>query len=88
MKKNRAVLAVVAVIVCALTPALPAMAINGQTQALDNQKKMRTHHVQGSQREPRNMVPQNSCDYDRAAGRCMIDLGYGRCVDCSGGPYK
>jgi hypothetical protein len=23
-----------------------------------------------------------SCAYDRAAGRCMIDLGYGRCVSC------
>lgn len=23
-----------------------------------------------------------SCAYDRAAGRCMIDLGYGRCVQC------
>jgi hypothetical protein len=24
-----------------------------------------------------------SCAYDRAAGTCMIDLGYGRCVPCS-----
>ena len=24
-----------------------------------------------------------SCAYDRAAGNCMIDLGYGRCVPCS-----
>jgi hypothetical protein len=23
-----------------------------------------------------------SCAYDRAAGNCMIDLGYGRCVPC------
>ena len=23
-----------------------------------------------------------ACAYDRAAGRCMIDLGYGRCVQC------
>jgi hypothetical protein len=23
-----------------------------------------------------------ACAYDRAAGRCMIDLGYGRCVPC------
>jgi hypothetical protein len=26
-----------------------------------------------------------SCAYDRAAGRCMIDLGYGRCVPCNVG---
>ena len=26
-----------------------------------------------------------SCAYDRAAGRCMIDLGYGRCVPCDMG---
>jgi hypothetical protein len=28
-----------------------------------------------------------SCAYDRAAGNCMIDLGYGRCMPCeqSGG---
>jgi hypothetical protein len=24
-----------------------------------------------------------SCAYDRAAGNCMIDLGYGRCEPCS-----
>jgi hypothetical protein len=23
-----------------------------------------------------------SCAYDRAAGNCMMDLGYGRCVPC------
>ena len=23
-----------------------------------------------------------SCAYDRAAGRCMMDMGYGRCVPC------
>jgi hypothetical protein len=32
--------------------------------------------------------PMNSCDYDRAAGNCVIDLGYGRCMDCSSGPFK
>jgi len=29
-----------------------------------------------------------SCAYDRAAGTCMIDLGYGRCMPCSSGPMK
>jgi hypothetical protein len=29
-----------------------------------------------------------SCAYDRAAGNCVIDLGYGRCVDCSSGPFN
>lgn len=29
-----------------------------------------------------------SCAYDRAAGRCMIDLGNGRCMDCNAGPMK
>jgi hypothetical protein len=24
-----------------------------------------------------------SCAYDRAAGNCMIDLGYGRCAPCT-----
>ena len=24
-----------------------------------------------------------ACAYDRAAGNCMIDLGYGRCEPCS-----
>jgi hypothetical protein len=32
---------------------------------------------------------RNSCEYDRAAGGCVIDLGNGRCLDCSaGGPMK
>ena len=26
-----------------------------------------------------------SCAYDRAAGNCRIDLGYGRCVPCDYG---
>jgi hypothetical protein len=31
-----------------------------------------------------------SCAYDRAAGNCMIDLGYGRCMPCenSGGGFN
>jgi hypothetical protein len=29
-----------------------------------------------------------SCAYDRAAGACMMDLGYGRCMPCSSGPMR
>ncbi len=85
MKKSWAVLAMAAAIMCVAV--LPAGAVNGQTQASDTQKTRQQQHVQRPQGQP-PFVPQNACDYDRAAGRCVIDLGYGRCMECSGGPYK
>jgi hypothetical protein len=61
-----------------------AWAENGQAPATTSQRHVRHSQMQA----PRAPVPQNSCDYDRAAGRCMIDLGYGRCIECSGGPIR
>ena len=52
------------------------------------QTPAKQRHVRQSQTRPPSTpaVPQNSCDYDRAAGRCVIDLGNGRCTECSNGP--
>jgi len=69
----------------ALTVASPGFAASDQTGPT---KKKPTRHARVVQ--PTGYVgrPLNSCDYDRAAGRCVIDLGYGRCMECSGGPFK
>jgi hypothetical protein len=45
------------------------------------------HHRQYEELEPyrsNGFIGEfpGSCAYDRAAGNCMIDLGYGRCVSC------
>jgi hypothetical protein len=54
------------------------------------EKSASQRHVRQSQaRKPQSApIPQNSCDYDRAAGRCVIDLGYGRCIECNTGPLN
>lgn len=61
-----------------------AWAAGDQTQTPASHQRVRHPHPAQSQPKP---LPQNSCDYDRAAGNCMIDLGYGRCMACdAGGP--
>jgi hypothetical protein len=73
-----------ALMVLGLTFAPAAWAASDQVQT-SHQRVRHSHPVQPQQKR----VPQNSCDYDRAAGNCMIDLGYGRCVSCdSGGPTR
>lgn len=63
----------------------PANASNDQSSV--TKSKRTSHRVQS-----RTSVPDPSvgatCAYDRAAGRCMIDLGNGRCMECSSGPFK
>jgi hypothetical protein len=71
----------VAVVAFGLTFA-PAAWANDQAPATTSHRHVRQSQIQA----PRAPVPQNSCDYDRAAGRCVIDLGYGRCIECSSGP--
>jgi hypothetical protein len=74
--------AALAALTAALTFAPAAWAAGNQTRAPANQQRAHKPHPAQSQQKP---VPQNSCDYDRAAGNCVIDLGYGRCIDCSSG---
>jgi hypothetical protein len=73
-----------------------SVAFAGQPAAADDQpsvtkSKRYKHRSQTSATaEPyrsRDFVG-STCAYDRAAGRCMIDLGYGRCMECSAGPFK
>jgi hypothetical protein len=60
-----------------------AWAANDRTPA----SQQRAHKPLPAQPQQKR-APQNSCDYDRAAGNCMIDLGYGRCMSCDAGPAK
>jgi hypothetical protein len=62
-----------------------AWAASGQTQTPASHQRVHKPHPAQPQQKP---VPQNSCDYDRAAGNCVIDLGYGRCIDCSSGTNR
>jgi hypothetical protein len=75
-----------ALVAAGLIFAPAAWAAGDQTQTPPSQRHVR--HAYPAQAQPKP-VPQNSCDYDRAAGNCMIDLGYGRCVSCdSRGPTR
>ena len=49
--------------------------------------KRYSHRTQSSTIAPDPSIGA-TCAYDRAAGRCMIDLGNGRCMDCNAGPLK
>jgi hypothetical protein len=80
MTRNLAV-AAVAVLTVGLT--FPAWAAGNQQQTTASHQR----HPRPAQSQPKP-VPQNSCDYDRAAGNCMIDLGYGRCMSCDAGPAR
>lgn len=75
-------------ILVAMTFALvsyPASAANDQAPA--SKSKRHSHRTQSNTIAPDPSVGA-SCAYDRAAGRCMIDLGNGRCMDCNAGPMK
>jgi hypothetical protein len=78
-------LAALAVLAAGLTFAPAAWATGKQTQTPASQQRAHKPHPAQPQQKP---VPQNSCDYDRAAGNCMIDLGYGRCMSCDAGPLN
>ncbi len=82
--RNAALMLSAALIVC-LTVATPGVA---DDQAGPTTTKKTVRHTRVVQPSGYVGRPLNSCDYDRAAGRCMIDLGYGRCMECSGGPFK
>ena len=80
---------VVLPVLAALTFALvsdPASAGNDQTPMAKS--KRHSNRVQSSSSMPIDPSIGASCAYDRAAGRCMIDLGNGRCMDCNAGPMK
>jgi hypothetical protein len=87
------------VVVAALTlavaaPVYPATAQDTVT-VKTTKKKHKRHVAERYQRAYPELEPYRSsgfvgqfpgsCAYDRAAGRCMIDLGYGRCVSCDMG---
>jgi len=77
------------VAIMALGLALPPQSIFAQgTDAGTQVTTPKRHKVQ----RPRHQRAPNSvgysCAYDRAAGACMMDLGYGRCMPCSAGPMK
>ena len=81
-----------------LTVAIPAPSVQAQdgTKVTTTKKRVvvhkKRHHVARRQSRYPELEPYRSngfvgefpgsCAYDRAAGRCMIDLGYGRCVQC------
>jgi hypothetical protein len=75
--------AALAALAVGLTFAPAAWAAGNQTQTPASHQRVNKPHPAQSQQAP---VPQNSCDYDRAAGNCMIDLGYGRCMPCNADP--
>lgn len=76
-------LVAVAAILMAVTPGFSA-----NDQAQPTTKKMSRQQRVAPPPPPADYPsrPMNSCDYDRAAGRCVIDLGFGRCTECSVGP--
>jgi len=83
--KNRRITLAIVTIAAGLTVAPAAWPASDQAQVSASQRHAR--HSQ-ARKPPTAPVPRNSCDYDRAAGRCVIDLGYGRCIECSNGPLK
>jgi hypothetical protein len=97
--KTRLVLSTVAAAL-ALALAAPAPGFADSTTATTTKVVHRKHHpvaaphssaYSGLERyRSSGFVGQfpGSCAYDRAAGNCVIDLGYGRCMDCSSGPFN
>ena len=81
---HRAILPVLVVVTFALL-SYPVNAANDQAPA--SKSKRYSHRTQSSTIASDPSVGA-SCAYDRAAGRCMIDLGNGRCMDCNAGPMK
>jgi hypothetical protein len=84
----------IAVSLAVAAPVVPLQAEGAVTTLAAKKKhKKYKHHVV----RPRSAYPElepyrsngfigefpGSCAYDRAAGNCMIDLGYGRCMPCS-----
>jgi hypothetical protein len=76
---------------------LPSQPVFAQDSYTDTKATTRKSHKVQRHSYPRleshrssDFVGQfpGSCAYDRAAGACMIDLGYGRCMPCSSGPLK
>ena len=86
---------VAALTLAVATPVLPARAQDA-TKVTATKKKIVVHKKRHRVARRHSRYPElepyrsngfvgefpGSCAYDRAAGRCMIDLGYGRCVQC------
>jgi hypothetical protein len=85
MTRTNRVAVAIAALAAGLIVAPAAWATGNQGQASVSQRHVRQPQVQRIQS---TRVPLNSCDYDRAAGRCVIDLGYGRCMECNAGPLN
>jgi hypothetical protein len=98
--KTRLILSIAAATVALAIAAPPSFADSANT--VTTHKKITVHkkrHVAKHHRKYEALEPYRSsgfigefpgsCAYDRAAGNCMIDLGYGRCVPCDlpGGRY-
>jgi hypothetical protein len=96
--KNLLATALVAVLTLAV--AAPAYSVEAQdgTKVVTVKKKHKRHvarHVVRQRSAYPGLEPYRSfgfqgefpgsCAYDRAAGICRIDLGYGRCVPCDQG---
>jgi hypothetical protein len=85
------------ILLCVMCAAVAlSVAFAGQPAAADDQPSVtkskrykQRSQTSGTARPYRSSdFPGSTCAYDRAAGRCMIDLGYGRCMECSSGPFK
>jgi len=80
----------------AIVPAALALILASYPAAAANDQAAGTKSKRASQRVQQSssvMYPSldgigATCAYDRAAGRCMIDLGNGRCMECNAGPMK
>jgi hypothetical protein len=97
MTKHLSLSMIVAVLALAIAaPNVPAQADDGTRTKVVTVKKKHKRHVAQRVVRQHSAYPElepyrsfgfigefpGSCAYDRAAGRCMIDLGYGRCVSC------
>jgi hypothetical protein len=88
--------AAIAFAVAAPSPAAFADSVSATSKKVTHKKR---HHVAKRKAAPAPLYPAlepfrssgfigpvpGSCAYDRAAGNCMIDLGYGRCAPCNMG---
>jgi hypothetical protein len=83
MTKNNRIITTIAMLAVGTILAPSVWAASDQLETKASQR----HARQAQTPKPwSTRVPQSSCDYDRAAGRCVIDLGNGRCIECSNGP--
>ena len=91
MPSRMSLLAVVAVASFAL--AVPNCAVRAENApSVSTKKKTKKYSARKHQSAYPGLEPYRSsgfvgqfpgsCAYDRAAGNCMMDLGYGRCVPC------